>query len=118
MTSSSSQFTHPASARLVGVAPSDYIAALPPPPQTLFVRARNYIYESPPEWLQKLPDVLTVTLLTAVSTGMLKGGRKAGLRFTAENSHRKPRSKEGWYHYRKVRPRSHSGLVLQEAREV
>lgn len=35
--------------------------------------------------------------------GMMRGGRRASLRFLAENAHRAPRTVEGWYFYNKTK---------------
>jgi hypothetical protein len=35
--------------------------------------------------------------------GVVRGGRKASLRFLAENAHRPPRTKQGWYFYFKTK---------------
>jgi hypothetical protein len=56
------------------------------------------------EWLSRLPDVLFVAGGSGFLNGFIKGRKTRALRWTAENSHRKPDTKAGWYTYRKVRP--------------
>lgn len=56
------------------------------------------------DWFGRLPENLWIAGASGFVTGWLKGSRKRSLRWTAENSHRKPDTKAGWYTYRKVRP--------------
>ncbi|KAK9479818.1 hypothetical protein V1514DRAFT_273952, partial [Lipomyces japonicus] len=49
----------------------------------------------------RLPAVFLATTVYAVPTGLYQGGRIAGLRFLAENSHRLPSTVQGWYFYHK-----------------
>ncbi|EJU06198.1 hypothetical protein DACRYDRAFT_92302 [Dacryopinax primogenitus] len=50
-------------------------------------------------------DIVIPGLLFALGamTGCIRGGRMAGLRFAAENTHRAPTTMEGWYFYQKTK---------------
>ena len=49
----------------------------------------------------RFPAASTVAFLTGLSLGISHGGKTAGLRFRAENSHRFPTTSTGWYLYHK-----------------
>lgn len=55
------------------------------------------------DWLERLWDPLIIASMTGFALGFTRGFRRRGWRWTAENSHRKPDTKAGWYTYRKVR---------------
>lgn len=71
---------------------------LPPTPSEIILQT----YQDPPGWTARLPPVLVLAGLSGLLIGAAKGGRMASLRFTAENSHRKPETMNGWYLYKKV----------------
>ncbi|KAK4903089.1 hypothetical protein LTR27_000017 [Elasticomyces elasticus] len=49
----------------------------------------------------RLPLALTLAALSGSVLGLSQGGLEAGLRFQAENTHRQPTTKTGWYLYHK-----------------
>ena len=49
----------------------------------------------------RFPAATTVAFLAGLSLGVSHGGKTAGLRFRAENSHRFPTTSTGWYLYHK-----------------
>jgi len=42
-------------------------------------------------------------ILVGTMIGLVRGSRRAGLRFLAENAHRPPKTLQGWYFYRKTK---------------
>jgi hypothetical protein len=44
-------------------------------------------------------ELTGMSALAGFLVGSAKGARLTGLRYTAENSHRKPRDKGGWFMY-------------------
>lgn len=80
---------------------SDYIEPVPSEaPRSKYSPWR--LLQDPPEWVtDALPMVAVATGGAFVVYGY-QGWRKSGLRFTAENSHRKPTTTRGWYFYTKV----------------
>lgn len=78
---------------------------LPLSPPIPLPKQRRF-WQPPPlldEWLGRLPNVLIIAGASGLLTGFIKGRQTRSLRWTAENSHRKPGTKAGWYTYRKVR---------------
>ncbi|KII95797.1 hypothetical protein PLICRDRAFT_98512 [Plicaturopsis crispa FD-325 SS-3] len=61
-------------------------------------KARVYI-DSPPRYFL-LP---ATAMLVGSMIGVVRGGRSASLRFLAENAHRPPTTKQGWYFYWKTK---------------
>lgn len=49
----------------------------------------------------RFPTATSVAFITGLSLGLTHGGKLAGLRFRAENSHRFPSTSTGWYLYHK-----------------
>ncbi len=49
----------------------------------------------------RFPAAVSVAVITGLSLGLSHGGKRSGLRFRAENSHRFPSTPTGWYLYHK-----------------
>lgn len=111
--SSSSQ--EPSSSKAVEAPPSP---ASPPPPienspvaqpptSELPSRLQSIPEEQKPQIHLNIPTrLLVIPACSAVVGGLMglvRGGRKASLRFLAENAHRPPRTKQGWYFYFKTK---------------
>ncbi|KAK9472707.1 uncharacterized protein V1510DRAFT_403028 [Dipodascopsis tothii] len=53
--------------------------------------------------LLRLPMIMFAVSTYTVPMGLYKGGRVAGLRYLAENTHRLPQTQQGWYFYHKTK---------------
>jgi hypothetical protein len=42
-------------------------------------------------------------ILVGTAIGLVRGSRRAGLQFLAENAHRPPKTLQGWYFYKKTK---------------
>jgi hypothetical protein len=54
-------------------------------------------------------------LLVGTTIGLVRGSRRAGLQFQAENAHRAPKTLQGWYFYKKTKNYKMMLGGLQEA---
>jgi hypothetical protein len=73
--------------------PQEYI------PTIKIEKDHGWLYDlafRPPDWVRWTRQIVAVSAVTGFLIGSLRQGRKAGLRFTAENSHRKPKTMKGW----------------------
>lgn len=61
-----------------------------PKPIGIFINPRFY----------QLPGV---AILVGTTIGVVRGSRRAGLQFLAENAHRPPKTLRGWYLYKKTK---------------
>jgi len=52
---------------------------------------------------RRLMVVPATAFMVGCAIGMVRGGRKASLRFLAENAHRPPTTVQGWYFYKKTK---------------
>ena len=59
----------------------------------------------------RLPIIFFVLSAYTVPMGLYRGGKIAGLRYLAENTHRLPRTQQGWYFYHKTK----NYVVMKEA---
>jgi hypothetical protein len=64
----------------------------------LLAEQRDHEPQCPPQ-LVYWSQLTAISALTGFTIGSLIRGRQTGLRFTAENWHRKPSTKRGWYLY-------------------
>lgn len=42
-------------------------------------------------------------IIVGTTIGLMRGSRRASLRFLAENAHRPPKTRQGWYFYNKTK---------------
>jgi hypothetical protein len=61
-----------------------------PEPIRIFINPRFY----------QLPGA---AMIVGTAIGLVRGSRRAGLQFQAENAHRPPKTLEGWYFYKKTK---------------
>lgn len=52
---------------------------------------------------QRVLLVPGTAFIVGSAIGLVRGGRRASLRFLAENAHRPPKTVEGWYFYNKTK---------------
>jgi hypothetical protein len=85
------------------------------------IEANKGLGERLDELLRTHPRVYQVPVVGAAvgaAIGLIRGGRQTAWRFLAENAHRPPRTREGWYFYHKTKNyRVALGGVAEGARE-
>jgi len=74
----------------------------PPPPRfrLKFMEENEAIHINIPPRLYQVPGA---ALVVGTVIGAVRGSRKEGLRFLAENAHRAPTTLQGWYFYNKTK---------------
>ena len=70
------------------------------PSISIFMEENEAIHINVPPRLYQVPGA---ALAVGTVIGVVRGSRKEGLRFLAENAHRAPTTLQGWYFYNKTK---------------